>query len=99
MSIVQLDRGPDGAVRFLAQAGLMSGRWFRVYDVRIVAERLRVVDVGSSEATHRSFVQADRGRWTYKFVVTDSRTLEPAALERQLQSAKYRMPDAVRRGE
>ena len=33
MSRVQLEHREDGTVRFLAQAGLMAGRWFSLHDV------------------------------------------------------------------
>lgn len=86
---------PNQPTYFTATTGLMGGRRFRVYDVRLVAGHSKVVDVGSSEATHRTFVQADRGRWTYRFVVADSRMPDPASLERQLHAATYRTPSTV----
>jgi hypothetical protein len=87
----------DTPTYFTATTGLMGGRRFRVYDVRILAGRTRRATIGSLAATHRVFVPADKGRWTYEFSVIDSRALEPAALERQLQAATYRMPNPVAR--
>ena len=93
----QIEHRADGTTRFLAQAGLMGGRWFSLYDVRIVAGRSRKTALGSPAATHRVVVQADRGRWTYPLQVPDSRVLDAVAvLERQLQAATYRMPDTRR---
>ena len=74
----------------------MGGRWFSLHDVDRSGGRIRRVGLGSPAATHRFFVQADRGRWEFKLEPND-RSLDTASLERQLQAATYRMPVAVAR--
>jgi hypothetical protein len=89
----RLEPKRDAATYFLAQTGLMGGRRFRVYDVRIVAGRTRRATIPLQSATHRIFVQADSGRWSYGFAPGEGRELEISALERQLRAATYHMPD------
>ena len=93
----QLDHRSDGTTRFLAQAGLMGGRWFSLHDVDQGGGRVRKVALGSVQATHRIFLQADAGRWFYSFAPGEGRGLEVQALGRQLQAAKSRMPNATAR--
>jgi|GEM_PF-4356232 len=95
--IEQLERRPDGTTRFLAQAGLMGGRWFSVHDVDQGAGRVRKVALSATEATHRMFVQADKGVWAHAFAPREGRGLEIPALERQLQAAHYTQPRAAAR--
>ena len=97
--IPQIAHRPDGTTRFLAKTGLMGGRWFTIHDVDLTSGRIRKRALGASDATHRLFVQADKGRWTYAFEPGEGKGLGVSALESQLQDATYRMPDAVRRGE
>jgi len=85
----QLDRRPDGGIRFRALAGLMGGRRFALHDVDRSTGRIQKVALESAEATHRIFIQADGGRWTYAFTPGEGRGLAAPALERQLQAAKY----------
>lgn len=97
--MVQLEHRADGTTRFLAQAGLMGGRWFSLHDVDLSSGRIRKRALGASDATHRLFVQADAGRWSYAFTPGEGRGLEIPALERQLQAAHYSQPrDAARDG-
>lgn len=97
MSMAQLDHHPDGITRFLAQTGLMGGRWFSLHDVDRSVGRIRKVPLCSPDATHRLFVQADKARWSYAFAPGEGRQLAIAALERQLQTATYSQPRAAAR--
>lgn len=95
MSVAQLEHRPDGTTRFLALTGLMGGRWYSLHDVDTSAGRIRKVALGSLEASHRFFVQADRGRWAYGFAPGEGRGLTVPTLERQLQAARYSNPSRV----
>lgn len=75
----------------------MGGRWFSLHDVDQRTGRVQRMELGSSKATHRVFLQADRGRFSYEFAPGDSREITLAVLGGQLQSARYFNPSRVAR--
>ncbi|MDB4916813.1 MAG: hypothetical protein JWM95_4457 [Gemmatimonadetes bacterium] len=80
-------------LRFTSNNGPTKRATFTVYDVLIVDGRRRRLPFGSPAASHRLFVDEDRGRYTYRFRPREDRAPVAALLQRQLTHAEYAHPD------
>jgi hypothetical protein len=66
-----------------------EGQGFRVYDIALVAGRVRIVPYESKRATHRVFVAVVGHQWRYAFKENDLRSIVARELAHQRAAAIF----------